>query len=169
MIPTFDIAKAAIAPYLMWAKIGAVLAVALACGAFYLHYKHLEAKAERVDAAEARAEAVEANARQTLSKMAADQKASQKASEGYLNEIASLRARPVGPVRVSIPARVPAPRAATGRPDAEVPPSGVVPGGVESDSGVSRDIGPDLSALMVEADKCSAQLRGLEAWITATR
>lgn len=158
---------------LLYVRIGiaAVVLAVLGWAGFIVHGWHRDAG--RMAAAEADRDAIKAQAAQTIASLQESIVAAQAASQGYQNELSTLRAaaRPVPAVRVCKPAggSVPAVAAAARRPDAAGPPAGVVPGAVGGDSGVSRDIGPDLAALTDEADRCSAQLRGLQAWVQATR
>lgn len=159
-----------LAPYAIYARlVGWALAI-LAVVALGLTVNHWRVRAHETDAAEARADAAEANARATLAKMLANEKAAQAASQEFQREIDSLSHRPPPVVRVcrTAPA-VPARGQPARRPDAASEAPGLVQGGTGPDTGISRDIGPDLAALMDDADRCSAQLRGLEAWIKATR
>ncbi len=99
-----------------------------------------------------------------LSTLKAAQEASQKASEGYQNELEAIRNRPVpaSPVRLCKPARVPP---AGGRPSPTVPPADVVSGtdGTDPEVRGGPDIGPALRSLAKRADEVSAQGRATQS------
>lgn len=158
---------------LTYAKIGITIAALAAITWFAVLVGNWHRDAGRMHAAEADRDRIAAESAQAMQTMATQLRASYAASEGYQNELSTLRstARSIGPVRVcrTAPASVPAGTAATGRPDAAGAPAGVVPAATGGDPGISRDIGPDLAALADAGDQCSAQLRGLQAWVTATR
>ncbi len=115
-------------------------AIALAALGAAAYVWHLKAKADRVDAAEERALALE----QSLGKLQAaidhERKIAKDASDGYQAELNRIRSAPsLGPVRLcrSPTGYVPAPAATPARPD------GSAPGRVEGEAG--GDIGPALA------------------------
>ena len=117
-------------------------------------------------AAEARAEQIAKDSAKALETVTAQLRASYEASEGYQNELSSLRAArtPSRPVRVcrDVPAASPNRTAASG-PDAAAPASGALP------QEPGPDIGPDLYRDADDADEVSARLRALQEWVRATR
>lgn len=162
---------AVLEPYLAWIRLGAVIVAAFAVAFAAVTVKKWHRDSLALASAEAERDELAAQAQSAIATLAAQQRAAYAASEGFQREIQELRDRPVPvrTVRVLVPARaaVPAPGPAAGRPDAGAQAGGLV----QSRAGpaASRDIGPDLYALTLEADRCSAQLRGLQAWVAATR
>jgi hypothetical protein len=158
-------------PYLVWIRLGAVIIAAFVIAFAVVTVKKWHRDSLALASAKAETAEIAAQAQLAIETLAAQQRAAYAASEGFQREIQELRDRPVPvrTVRVLVPARaaVPAAGATPGRPDAGAQAAGVV----HPDAGqvASRDIGPDLYALTLEADRCSAQLRGLQAWVTATR
>lgn len=117
-------------------------------------------------AAEARSEQIAKDAATTLATVTAQLRASYEASEGYQNELSTLRAArtPSRPVRVcrDVPA-APSNRPTPGGPDAATPGAGALP------QEPGQDIGPDLYGQADEADELAARLRALQEWVRATR
>lgn len=154
-------------PYLVWIRLGAVIVASLVIAFAVVRIQHWRADSHALAAAQARTAQVEREAAQAIATAKSQQMAAYKASEGFQREIETLRSRPVGTrvVRVLVPAAttVPATGPTARRPDAAGKGSGVVLDPVGETA--SRDISADLGALMLEADSCSAQLRGLQAWV----
>ncbi len=158
-------------PYLVWIRLAAVLVAALVIAFGVVTVKKWHRDSLALASVEAERDEIAAQAQAALSILAAQQRAAYEASEGFQREVQELRDRPVPvrTVRVYVPARaaVPATGSTAGRPDAGAQASGVVHPG--AGPALSRDIGPDLYALTLEADRCSAQLRALQGWVAATR
>lgn len=117
-------------------------------------------------AAEARAEQIAKDSAKALETVTAQLRASYEASEGYQNELSSLRAArtPSRPVRVCRDVPAPATGSATpGGPDATATAAGALP------QEPGPDIGPDLYRDADDADEVSARLRALQEWVRATR
>ena len=171
MIPTVDAARLALMPYLLWIKLAAVLLVVLAIfGAGWKVGAGLtETRWQSAQASQAREyQSALAHAREAER---ASYTRSQEVSRDYQSKLAALEgryadaARSIGPVRVCVaaaaPAHVPAvsapasrPHAADDRPDVPRAPAG--------DPG--RDVGPELIALVRDADVCRERLPALQAW-----
>ena len=109
----------------------------------------------------------------TIKQIRRDIETAAKASEGYQNELRSLRTaaavqptpivrlcRPAAAARVSLPA-------AESRPDGASGAGGQLPPGDAEDRQPGPDIGPALFALADRADECAAQLRGLQGFVTS--
>ena len=85
------------------------------------------------------------------------------ASNGYQAELERLRnvpASPIGPIRLCKPATASRVQVPASKPGPDEAPGGGGP--VPSADGESPDIGPALFALADDADRCSAQVRGLQ-------
>lgn len=145
-------------PLRLYGYIGIAIAV-LAAGAYVWH---LKAKADRVDAAEERAETLERSLATLQAAHAHERKIAKDASDAYQAELARIRSAPsIGPVRLcrSPTGYVPAPAATLARPD------GSAPGRVEVEAG--EDIGPALDRYGSDCEAVAAQLRGLQGWVKA--
>lgn len=155
-------------PYLRLAAFALAAALILLAGWKVNGWRDDSRQLSAVKADAARQVAV---AQAAVEKMRADQQAAYQASEDYQREIEKLRNRSVKPrvVRVCVDESngMPGPGAAAGRPDAAGKAAGVVHG--RAGQSASRDIGRELYELMGEADRCSAALRGLQAWVNSTR
>ena len=157
-------------PWMVWVKLGAAAIVISLLIAVGLVVRGWHNDSLALASAQADLKEISEQAAQAMATLAAQQRASYEASEGYQRELETLRNRPVSTriVRVLVPARptLPAPGATPGGPDGASQAGGVVHDGAGQTT--SRDIGPDLNALMMEADRCSAQLRGLQTWVALT-
>lgn len=134
------------------------------------HYQAREARAVKAAAAADRA-----NLLDIIEIQKGQIRAATEVSDGYQAELTRLGnggvLTPVVRVRdcPRIPSSGPSATGATpSGPDAAGQAGGLVPPADARDSGLSRDIGPDLMALVAEADKCSAQLRALQSWVKRT-
>lgn len=170
-IPGLDAAKAALAPYLFWIKVGALLlVVALIFGTGWRAGSGLtEARWQRAAAKQA------ADYQESLSRAREAERRSyaksQEVSRDYQAKLVDLEGRyrdalgRIGPVRVRrCPAAaggVPAASAGTGGPHAAGDRPDV-PGATGGDP--DRDIGPDLVLLARDADHCREQLTALQTW-----
>lgn len=154
---------------LPWRLIGAGVAVA-ALVAFGWRVNEWRQGYHARAAAEARTAEIAKEAGEAMAKLAEQHRAALTASQGYQDELQSLRtvrdAAPSRPVRVCQQPRLPAAGAnstAPGRPDGSPAGSGSLP----QESG--PDIGPDLYRDADQADEVSARLRALQEWVRATR
>ncbi len=173
---TLDPVRIALAPYTLWLKLGAVaLAVVLIFGTGWkvgagltqARWQRAAIQAERERTAEVeRARAAEQAANDHSQEVSRDY-------EARLSELDQQRRaaiRRIGPVRVCNPvaraSRVPAAADPSSRPDgagARDLVSGPTGGDLE------RDIGPDLTELAADADRCRLQLGSLQRWVVETR
>jgi hypothetical protein len=146
----------------LWLYVAAL--AALAGAGLYLH--HLQEKASRVDAAEARAEAAENQITAERAARAHEQRIAKEASDGYQNDLRRLEFErasiPVVRLR-KCPASVSAGSAAAAGPDA----AGAGRGGEEA----AADLGPDIGAALIDYGiSCEAnalQLTRLQEWVLA--
>ena len=163
----FSALRTLLEPYLAWIRLGAVIVAAFVIAFAVVRVQKWRDDSHALAAAQARTEQVEREAAQAIATLQAQHRAAYAASKGYQNELEDLRNRPAGArvVRVLVPAAAPvrAPGSTPRGPDAAGQVAGVVLDPVGETA--SRDISPDLGALMLSADACSAQLRGLQAWV----
>jgi hypothetical protein len=154
---------------LLYLRLGAVIVAALAFAFAWVTVSGWRDDSRSLADSEARYAALERQTAETIATLQRQQEAAYQASEGYQNELETLRGRPGRTRTVRVcndtgAGGVSATSPATGGPDAARETGGVVP----ADVGFSvRDV--DVTDLLLEADRCSAQLRGLQAWVTATR
>ncbi len=160
MIPSFDVAQAALAPYLMWVKIGLFALVVAAAGLFAWrvnawHHGYLER-----DAAVAQEKATRAQAAQTLAQLQTRFDNAQKASQEFQNDVSKIRAErdrlrnlPARTVRVCVAG--PAVQAAGPGPRRS---DGAAPGPTPQPATAGPDIGRDLYGIADDADQREAEL-----------
>ena len=153
-------------PQLSAIKIGAVIVAVLAI--MYVGWLVNGWRQDSHDkaAAEAARDAAVREAAQIAESLTEQIRASQEASEGYQNELATLRANRVPRVvrLCSDPAAgVPAPGSTPGGSDGPAPGPGSVP------PSPGRDIGSGLYGVADTADELAARLRALQEWVKATR
>jgi hypothetical protein len=139
-------------PYLLYIKLG-IAALILAVFGFFAYKVH----SWRQDALELGV------VRQEMADLKASQEASQKASQGYQDELAEIRARPVttGPVRLCN--KRPAVSPTGSGPSPALPASGVLQGADGSDYQEGPDIAADLLRLADEADEVAAKGRATQS------
>lgn len=159
------VVQAAIAPYLMWIRLGILAAVLIGAGALIWrihawHAGYIELGHEKAcDVGTLCAERAAAQVAETQRKVAEQQAKQSEAATRYEVEIATLNARPVRTVRLCNEANSGVVRdaAVAGAADQASTAAGVLP------ATPGRDIGPELHQLLVEAESVSAQLRGVLA------
>jgi hypothetical protein len=149
----------------LYAYAGVLLAVLLIGFGAGWQIQGWRAGAARASAVESARAAEKAAQQGVIDSLKSDIKAATESSNGYQAELTRLRnaARPVS-VRVCESARsAPAdlPRTA----DTSSGSSPTTEAGRVLPEQAGNDIGPDLAALADEADRCSAQLRGLIDWV----
>lgn len=169
MIPTVDAARLALAPYLLYIKIGIFVAiVAVIFGAGWKVGASLTESRWQAAAAKQAQDYRDNLARAREAERTSYDKA-QAASNDYQQKLTDLEGKyraalgRLGPVRVRV-----GPASAGG-----LPATGAAPGGsdaardgadVPGAAGSDPDIGPDLVTLARDADKCREQLTALQAW-----
>jgi hypothetical protein len=138
-----------------WLKVGGIAAVVAVLGFGVAKYNYHHARSVRLGEVE-----------QQMVALKASQAASHKASEGYQNELKTIRDRPVSnaPVRLCVKPRPTVPATGSG-PSATVPAPGVVSGADGTDSEVrgGPNIGPALRSLARRADEVAAQGRSTQS------
>jgi hypothetical protein len=154
---------------ILYLRLVGVIAAALVFALLWVTVSGWRDDSRALADSEARYAALERQTAETIATMQRHQEAAYRASEGYQNELQSLRGRPdrTRTVRVcNDPAagRVPAAGPAAGGPHGPGETARLVP----ADVGQSvRDV--DVTDLLLEADRCSAQLRALQAWTRAVQ
>lgn len=148
----------------MTARLWLYLAAAAAIGGLLWIVDGWRRDSNKLESAEARTAQIERDAKATIAEMERRYAESQQASEGYQNELQTIRNRPisVSPVRLCKQSSVPKAGPAPSGSGSTIPRAEPLPEPVGSDPEPGPDIGPSLRELAKRCDEVSAQGRAIQ-------